>query len=91
MTLTKKLDHYTDEDAWNIIIQQTQLKFEPGSEYSYTNSNYFTLGKIIEVVTKQDFRSFVKEELFEKLKMQNTFFLTSSSQKVPNNVKILLK
>lgn len=83
--VNQELDHYTDEDAWNIIIQQTQLKFEPGSEYSYTNSNYFTLGKIIEVVTKQDFRSFVKEELFEKLKMQNTFFLTSSSQKIPNN------
>ncbi|MHA1442717.1 MAG: serine hydrolase domain-containing protein [Candidatus Heimdallarchaeota archaeon] len=83
--VNQELDHYTDEDAWNIIIQQTQLKFEPGSEYSYTNSNYFTLAKIIEVVTKQDFRSFVKEELFEKLKMQNTFFLTSNNQKVPNN------
>jgi len=84
-SVNQELDHYTDEDAWNVIVQQKKLKFEPGIEYSYTNTNYFILGKIIEVVTKQDFRSFVKEELFEKLKMHNTFFLTSSSQKIPNN------
>jgi hypothetical protein len=39
----------------------------------YTNSGYILLAKIIENITKRDFKSWIKEKIFQPLQMNSTF------------------
>ena len=55
---------------------KTQLLFEPGTHWSYSNVGYDILGRIIEVVSKQSYDAFLKQRIFEPLGMRDTdFFL----------------
>jgi CubicO group peptidase (beta-lactamase class C family) len=48
------------------------LEFKPGEKFKYSNSGYVLLGHIIERVTGQTYEAFLKENIFESLKMLNT-------------------
>ena len=64
-----------------IAIQSQQpLDFEPGSKWSYCNTGIDTLGRIVEVVSKQSFPEFLKENLFAPLGMANTTFYPTADQ-----------
>lgn len=66
-------DAILNEDVYRYLYKQVDLNFEPGSEYMYSNSGYILLAKIIESITKQDFKSWMKEKIFQPLKMNSTF------------------
>lgn len=66
-------DAITNEDAYRYLVKQTYLNFETNSEFMYTNSGYILLAKIIEKITKQDFKSWIKEKIFQPLQMNSTF------------------
>lgn len=66
-------DAITNEDAYRYLTKQTHLNFEPNAEFMYTNSGYVLLAKIIETITKRDFKSWMKERIFQPLKMNSTF------------------
>ncbi len=68
------LDHPTVEETMEIIVRQKSLNFLPGEEYSYSNSNYFLLGIIVERVTGKYLNEFAQENIFEPLGMSNTHF-----------------
>src|SRR5690349_5496379 len=46
--------------------------FDPGTQWAYSNSNYFLAGAVIEKVTGRTFREFAKERLFDRLGLKNT-------------------
>ena len=48
------------------------LAFEPGSRWSYSNTGMLVLGKVIEVVTKQDYFDYVREHLYRPAGMANS-------------------
>jgi CubicO group peptidase (beta-lactamase class C family) len=50
------------------------LEFEPGSKFSYSNSNYTVLSLIVEKVTGKDFKDVLYEYVFEPLNMVNTYY-----------------
>lgn len=66
-------DAILNEDVYRYLYKQVDLNFEPGSEYMYSNSGYILLAKIIENITKQDFKSWMKEKIFQPLQMNSTF------------------
>jgi len=47
----------------------------PGSEYEYSNSGYSVLGRIIELVSGQDYESFLQTYLFKPSEMFQTGYL----------------
>lgn len=53
---------------------KTQLLFEPGTHWSYSNVGYDILGRIIETVSKQPYDVFLKQHIFEPLGMKDTYF-----------------
>ena len=53
---------------------KTELLFEPGSEWNYSNLGIDLLGRIVEVIAKQPFDRFLSERIFEPLGMSDTFF-----------------
>lgn len=46
--------------------------FEPGSYYSYSNSNYVLLGEIIQQVSTQSYSDYISENIFVPAGMKNT-------------------
>lgn len=71
----------TSDNIYEILKSQESLNFTPGSEFSYSNSNYNLLAKIIEVVTNTSYVSWMHANIFIPLGMENTYFMES------NNVK----
>lgn len=63
-----------DEEAWGILRNTDSLLFEPGTSYSYNNSNVFLQRRIIEKVTGMSFQEFVTKNIIEPLKMTNSVF-----------------
>lgn len=60
--------------AINLIKNQTSLNFDPGEQYSYSNSNYVLLAEIIKAVSGKSFRSFADSAIFKPLGMVNSQF-----------------
>ena len=54
------------------LAKGDSLAFEPGARWSYSNTGMLVLGKVIEVVTKQDYFDYVRENLAKPLGMANT-------------------
>lgn len=54
------------------------LDFKPGERMSYSNSGYVLLGYIIERITGKSYDAFIRENIFEPLKMTNTGYDVSS-------------
>jgi CubicO group peptidase (beta-lactamase class C family) len=50
------------------------LQFEPGSKHEYSNSNYITLGIILEHVSGMTFRDFIKANILDPLNMKHTSY-----------------
>jgi CubicO group peptidase (beta-lactamase class C family) len=53
----------------------SELLFEPGSSWNYSNIGIDILGRIIEVVSHKSFDQFLKERLFDPLSMNDTGFV----------------
>lgn len=58
------LEHFKDKP----------LLFEPGTAYSYSNSNYVLLGMIIEKVSGMSYEEYLKEKIIIPLELKNTGF-----------------
>jgi len=60
-------DHVLD-----IISRQSAANFDPGHEYSYSNTGYNLLAIVVDRLTDTSFADFSKERIFEPLGMKNT-------------------
>ena len=49
------------------------LSFRPNTRFTYCNTNYAVLARIIEVVSEMNYRVFMKRYIFDPLGMSNTF------------------
>ncbi len=63
--------YYSREDYLKIFIDSS-LVFKPGSHYAYSSWGYFTLGYIMERVTGKTYAQLMSEDIFKKLKMNNS-------------------
>lgn len=52
-----------DRDRIEEIARDTDLRFEPGSRYAYSNLGYSLLGVVIEKVTGESYESYLRREL----------------------------
>jgi CubicO group peptidase (beta-lactamase class C family) len=53
-------------------FQDEPLEFTPGERYSYSNSGYVLLTKIVEQVSDQTYMDYVREHIFEPLGMADS-------------------
>lgn len=60
------------DDVVDILSRQTELNFEPGLEYSYSNSGYNLLAVVVDRASGMPFADFSKTRLFEPAGMMNT-------------------
>jgi CubicO group peptidase (beta-lactamase class C family) len=69
-------DLETNEDVYRVFKNQRDLNFNPGDEFSYSNTGYIFLAKIIENVTGLTFEKWMKQNIFDPLEMKNTYVET---------------
>lgn len=60
---------------------QSHLLFEPGAKWTYSNMGIATLGRIIEVVSGQDYVHFVTTRILDPLGMKDTFYFPPQGKK----------
>ncbi|HVU22727.1 MAG TPA: serine hydrolase domain-containing protein [Opitutus sp.] len=53
-------------------MRDLPLEFQPGSKFAYSNTGYVLLGWIVELVSGQPYRDFVKQNFFEPLAMADS-------------------
>ncbi|MEM9022490.1 MAG: serine hydrolase domain-containing protein [Bacteroidota bacterium] len=68
----EKLDN---QDVLDLIRQQEDLNFTPGSQHVYSNSNYILLAELVGKVSGQPFTEYTKS-LFQQLGMPHTAFVS---------------
>lgn len=56
------------------LFKDKPVNFEPGKTFSYSNSNYVLLGKIIENVSGMKCEKFLEDNIFKPLGMKNSGF-----------------
>lgn len=83
-------DILTMEDVLNLVIRYSEKrKFLAGEKYQYSNTGYVLLAYIVEKISEQTFESFMDDNIFTPLKMNNSsvWNLNTSSGKLDNRVE----
>lgn len=78
----KRLNENTFDKAMT-RIKSALPTGKPGESFRYSNTGYWLLGKIIELVSEMPYGEFLKKNMFNKLGMKNTGLLNNHAV-VPN-------
>jgi CubicO group peptidase (beta-lactamase class C family) len=70
----KQKETYTPRDGVD-YIKDAPLNFKPSSNYRYSNSNYYLLGYIIELVTGEPYEKYLQKQLLNKADLKNTYYI----------------
>ncbi|MBS1603297.1 MAG: serine hydrolase, partial [Bacteroidetes bacterium] len=81
---TRLDDVITQEQIIKILARQQGLNFKPGTDWSYSNSNFTLLAEIVRSVSGQTLRQFTDSAIFRPLGMTNTHFHDDYTEIVPN-------
>jgi CubicO group peptidase (beta-lactamase class C family) len=65
------------------FFKHLPMRFIPGTKWEYSNSNYFLLGYIIEIITGKTYGEYIEENFFKPLDMTNSLF--ASTKKIIKN------
>ena len=63
----------TTKEFLSYLKYANQVK-KPGTKYKYSNMGYSVVGLILEKATNLDFRTYIRQNILEKLHMNNTFY-----------------
>jgi hypothetical protein len=77
-------DAITFNQLLTMAYNQRDLMFVPGTEYSYSNTNYNLLAEMIRRVTGSSFRKWTDEQIFKPLGMTNTHFREHYTEVIAN-------
>ena len=77
----------TQPIALDVIYKQKALDFDPGAEYSYSNSGYQLAAEIVERVSGKKFGEFVGERIFKPLGMTNSSWRDDYRRLVPGRAQ----
>jgi CubicO group peptidase (beta-lactamase class C family) len=81
---TDPADRVTIADMLAVIARVTTLEFTPGTQASYSNSNYLLLGIVVQRVSGMALSAFESKEIFVPLGMRSTFVLDDPTAPVAN-------
>ena len=62
------------DDVVNYLIEiKPKTNFEPGVKFEYSNTNYVLLAKIIEIISKESYPSFLENNIFKTCELNQTY------------------
>ncbi len=75
------------EQILRMAYHQRALNYEPGVEYSYSNTGYNLLAEIVQRVEGVTFREWTNQNIFQPLGMNQTLFLDNHTESIPNRAQ----
>lgn len=75
---------YDPSEIVGLVARQKALDFDPGDEFSYSNSGYLLLAEIIKKVSGQTLGDFAKTHIFKPLEMNSSQFYDDFTRIVKN-------
>jgi CubicO group peptidase (beta-lactamase class C family) len=69
--------HPFEPTEWSQLVAMlpyTEILFEPGSKYSYSNPALIFLGRIIEIITGDDYEVYIDKNVLKPLGMYSSYF-----------------
>lgn len=72
--------HPAEPPNWENLVAMmpyTEVEFKPGSKYSYSNPGIVFLGRVIEVITGEDYEVYMDKNVLRPLEMYNSFYDTT--------------
>jgi CubicO group peptidase (beta-lactamase class C family) len=69
--------HPHEPTTWGQIVAMlpyTEILFKPGSKYSYSNPGIIFLGRVIEILTGDDYEVYIDKNIFKPLEMHRSYF-----------------
>jgi CubicO group peptidase (beta-lactamase class C family) len=76
--------YFTRDEAIRDALRPDHLEFDPGTQWAYRNINYMLLTKIVEVVSRQSFSSFMHDRVFGPLGMAHTEIDDDTTEVIPH-------
>lgn len=74
----------SDRDVLWLMREQDHLDFPPGEKFHYSNTGYSLLALIVEVVSGQKFATFLKNNIFQPLSMDDSVAYEPGISVVPD-------
>lgn len=71
--------HQPSVDERLQMVSGQPLNFEPGSDFSYSNTNYLLLTLIVEKASGQSYGQFLKEQIINPLALKETYYELSDA------------
>ncbi len=72
--------HPHEPQHWSQLVAMmpyTEIQFKPGSKYSYSNPGIIFLGRVIELITRDDYEVYIDKNIFKPLEMYRSYFDTT--------------
>jgi len=69
--------HPHEPQHWSQLVAMmpyTEILFKPGSKFSYSNLGIVFLGRVIELLAKEDYEVYIDKNIFKPLKMYKSYF-----------------
>lgn len=63
--------------------KQSTLAADPGAENRYTNTNYHLAGRVVEVVSGENFNAYLKKHIFDPIGMTDTVAIDVTPRDLP--------
>jgi len=63
--------------GWSQLVAMmpyTEVQFKPGSRFGYSNPGVIYLGRIIELLTRDDYEVYIDKNIFKPLEMHRSYF-----------------
>lgn len=79
----RDLDYWSESEAMENIKRHTGLNHLPGDQFSYTNTGFFLLAKIVEKIENVKFSKFCQDNIFGPLGMTKTIVLDEFNTIIP--------
>jgi len=67
--------HGVSEATVLMAVSQSPLQFQPGTQYAYSNSNFFALGTIIEELSGQSYAADLEQYILRPVGLTNIYYV----------------
>jgi CubicO group peptidase (beta-lactamase class C family) len=81
------LDHIDRDEILTVVQRQPSLQNSPGAEHNYNNTGYALLALVVERVTGEPFRDWMRANVFEPLGMHATVIRGDPRRIVANSAQ----
>jgi CubicO group peptidase (beta-lactamase class C family) len=83
-TPPEQIPQIKDAGVLDLLKQQTQTKFPPGTKWDYSNSGYAVLAMVVEKTSGKPFGTFLHDRIFTPLQMNATIAYVRGKNEVTN-------